>query len=244
VGDDCTHCVDGMCYRALENTWTKDSSDISCQNYYIEMPEGWEVADYRCDILKQYGWNSHMMCFSDGQCPRTANFVNGGSPCDIYNPTFVLAQDGNSYKSLLCHAGVMIQRPAAGFSGEGCNEPYPTPPSLSPTRSPTGSPTLSLSPTTFLEPTGLVISPSHGRKSTAEGLRVYASNDCPECDPVSYILEGRVEETSDWVLVHQGDLPWKTETSFPRNRVPGLGISSTYMAADKSFVFTEVSFSA
>ena len=190
-GDDCTHCVDGMCYRALENTWTKASSDISCQDYYIEMPDGWEVADYRCDILKQYGWNSHMMCFSDGQCPRTKLFTNGGAACDIYDPNIVLVQDGNSYKSsesltrchpkgflfaytlrvfvqvfhipdlfmicflcllnltilVFCSAGVMIQRPAAGFSGEGCKEAYPNPPTTSPTQSPTGSPTLSLSPT-------------------------------------------------------------------------------------------------
>ena len=87
-----------------------------------------------------------------------------------------------------------------------------------------------------------MITPRHKRKSTAEGLRVYASNDCPGCDPVSYILEGRVDEESDWVLVHQGDLPWKSDITFPRNRVPGLDISSTYMSADKSFLYTEVSF--
>lgn len=88
----------------------------------------------------------------------------------------------------------------------------------------------------------LVITPSHNRMSTAEGLRVYASNNCPDCDPVSYIFEGRANSTNEWVLVHQGDLPWKNDISFPRNRVAGLDISSTYMSADSSFVFTEVSF--
>ena len=59
---------------------------------------------------------------------------------------------------------------------------------------------------------------------------------------MSYIFEGRVDATSDWVLIHQGDLPWKNDISFPRNRIPGLDISSTYMSADNSFVSTEVSF--
>lgn len=31
--------------------------------------------------------------------------------------------------------------------------------------------------------TGFVIHPSHYRSSIAEGLRVYAANVCPNCDP-------------------------------------------------------------
>ena len=92
------------------------------------------------------------------------------------------------------------------------------------------------------EPTGLVITPSHHRMSTALGLRVYASDTCPGCDPVSYIFEGRPLPTSDWVQISQGDLPWKTATTFPRNSVQGLDISSSYTSADDSFAFTEVSF--
>jgi hypothetical protein len=34
------------------------------------------------------------------------------------------------------------------------------------------------------EPAGLVIKPFHKRLSIAEGLRVYANNDCSQCDPV------------------------------------------------------------
>lgn len=37
------------------------------------------------------------------------------------------------------------------------------------------------------EPTGLVIIPSHNRASIAEGLRVYSSNNCPNCDVVSFV---------------------------------------------------------
>lgn len=91
-------------------------------------------------------------------------------------------------------------------------------------------------------PTGLVITPSHRRSSTAEGMRVYAHNNCPDCDVVSYIFEGRKNSTSDWIEISQGDLPWKTATAFARNGVAGLDISSTHTSGDDSFVFTEVSF--
>lgn len=38
------------------------------------------------------------------------------------------------------------------------------------------------------QPTGLLIKPSHKRLSIAEGLRVYANNDCMDCDPVCLCL--------------------------------------------------------
>lgn len=59
---------------------------------------------------------------------------------------------------------------------------------------------------------------------------------------MSYTFEGRTGGTDDWVVIHSGDLPWKTATSFPRNEVLGLDISSSYESADTSFAFTEVSF--
>ncbi len=96
--------------------------------------------------------------------------------------------------------------------------------------------------TNFLgDPTGLIITPSHHRTSKAERLRLYAHNNCPNCDPVSYIFEGRTDEASAWVQISQGDLPWKGATTFPRNNVLGVDISSTYASPDKSFAFTEVS---
>lgn len=91
-------------------------------------------------------------------------------------------------------------------------------------------------------PSGLVIVPSHRRRSIAEGLRVYAQNNCPGCDPVSYTFEGREKSDLDWVLISEGDLPWKTATP-TRNSLQGLDISSTYTSGDSSFSFTEISFS-
>ncbi len=38
------------------------------------------------------------------------------------------------------------------------------------------------------QPPGLIIRPSHLRATIAERLRVYANNDCPNCDPVRIFL--------------------------------------------------------
>lgn len=92
------------------------------------------------------------------------------------------------------------------------------------------------------EPTGLVVVPFHGRVSLAQGLRIFAHNNCPDCDVVSYLFEGRMDSSSNWVQISAGDLPWKNATTFPRNGVLGLGISSSYSSGDSSFVYTEVSF--
>ncbi|KAL7554934.1 hypothetical protein ACHAWF_018496 [Thalassiosira exigua] len=90
-------------------------------------------------------------------------------------------------------------------------------------------------------PTGLVLKPHHQRMSTAVGLRLYAPNNAPHSDPVSYIFEGRTDSESSWVLIGQGDFPWKSGLT-TRNAGLGLDISSTYARGDATYVFTEVSF--
>ena len=57
---------------------------------------------------------------------------------------------------------------------------------------------------------------------------------------VSYKLEGRLR--SGWIIIHQGDLPWKNSNNFPRNKVLGVDISSTYISGDNALNYTEVSF--
>ena len=38
------------------------------------------------------------------------------------------------------------------------------------------------------QPTGIIIKPSHHRESVPEGIRVYAHNNCPFCDPGEFSL--------------------------------------------------------
>ena len=58
---------------------------------------------------------------------------------------------------------------------------------------------------------------------------------------MSYTFEGRLS-SSAWVLISQGDLPWKDASSFPRNSISGVDISSTYTSGDISLNYAEVSF--
>ena len=89
---------------------------------------------------------------------------------------------------------------------------------------------------------GVVAVPYHGKLSIAKALRVYSIDNCEGCDPTAFILEGRVDGSSSWVGISEGDLPWKSNElgTTPRNSV-GMDISSTYGAGDPDLSFTEVS---
>ena len=110
--------------------------------------------------------------------------------------------------------------------------------------------------------------------SVAKKLRVYAHNNCPNCDgkicvawlsvflifciqytnthlflfiimlfaAVSYIVSGRVDDSSDWVVISQGDLPWREGALPGRNDRGKLIDRSTYESADDRRVHTEVLF--
>ena len=85
---------------------------------------------------------------------------------------------------------------------------------------------------------GIIISPSHSLMSIAKKLRVYAQNNCKPCDPVSYVLHGRVDSSSALVDVAEGDFDWID--SAPSRNGNGLQISSTYESGDINHSFTEV----
>ena len=59
---------------------------------------------------------------------------------------------------------------------------------------------------------------------------------------VSYIVSGRVDDSSDWVVISQGDLPWH-EGDIPGRNARGNPIDeSTYESGDVRRVYTEVLF--
>jgi hypothetical protein len=72
-------------------------------------------------------------------------------------------------------------------------------------------------------------------------MLLFVSNHSPTpLRQVSYKLEGRL--ISGWIIIHQGDLPWKNSNNYPRNNVLGVDISSTYTSGDNALKYTEVSF--
>lgn len=86
---------------------------------------------------------------------------------------------------------------------------------------------------------GIIVSPSHYRNSIAEKIRVYANNNCENCDPITYKIEGRGSDSGPWNLVAKGDFSWGDNP--PRNPA-STEISSTYFYGDASLTFTEASF--
>lgn len=85
---------------------------------------------------------------------------------------------------------------------------------------------------------GIVIVPNHGRMSIVKGLRIYAHNNCPSCDVVSYILEGRTDPSSPWTVIDEGYLPWKDQSLGRNSR--GQTVSSTFESGDPDLNYTLV----
>ena len=88
-------------------------------------------------------------------------------------------------------------------------------------------------------PVGFVLTPFHKQLSNVHGIRVYGSKNYPEYDPVTYVLEGRVDAGSPWQMVSQGDFPWIHESN-PRRNGSRNFMYSTYESGDSSRTFTEI----
>lgn len=89
---------------------------------------------------------------------------------------------------------------------------------------------------------GIIVTPSHGQMSIAKKLRVYAHNNCPSCDAISYVVEGRPDSSSGWSFISGGDLPWRD--AYVGANARGLPVSSTYDNGDSNLIYTEVTFTS
>ena len=96
---------------------------------------------------------------------------------------------------------------------------------------------------------GIIVSPgtTHGKTSIVKGLRLYPTQSCTACDPVDYILEGRMYDL-DWVEMYRGDFAWKgvgwndvlnTRNIKTTNYTENM-ISSTYESGDPNRNYMEV----
>jgi len=92
------------------------------------------------------------------------------------------------------------------------------------------------------EPTGIIVTPSHGQATVVKSLRLYTHNNCPKCDAVDYIVEGRVDPLSPWVFIAEGDFDWKDSALGRNDR--GQAVSSTFELGDENLEFEEVPFSS
>ena len=84
---------------------------------------------------------------------------------------------------------------------------------------------------------GIIVTPEHGQLTIPKEFRMYPASSCVGCDPLTYILEGRLDSTSPWISIASGDLPGVSE----RN-VEGIEINSAYESGDSSLSFTSVAY--
>ncbi|KAL7539583.1 hypothetical protein ACHAXR_009408 [Thalassiosira sp. AJA248-18] len=84
--------------------------------------------------------------------------------------------------------------------------------------------------------TGLIFSPDHGQLTIPKALRLYTANSCKNCDPISYMLEGRVDSTADWVEIDSSELPGITDG--PDRNDQYLQINSSYASGDPNLTYT------
>lgn len=73
-----------------------------------------------------------------------------------------------------------------------------------------------------------------------KGLRLYTADNCKNCDPTGFVLEGRADDASPWVPLGDGDFEG-VSGGLDRNPT-GLDISSTYESGDTSLTFVEIDF--
>jgi len=100
---------------------------------------------------------------------------------------------------------------------------------------------------------GIILAPgahTHRKTSIVKKLRLYPTQGCKGCDPTSYILEGRIDASSSWVEIHQGDFAWKgvgwndplnTRNVKSTNATENV-ISGTYESGDTNHQYMEVQF--
>ena len=87
---------------------------------------------------------------------------------------------------------------------------------------------------------GLIITPAHGQLTIPKGFRLYPANACYSCDPLTYILEGRLNNTAPWILIASGEIPGVAD-GLTRNSGSDE-IQSTYESGDPAFSYTSIAY--
>jgi hypothetical protein len=114
----------GYTYSTLADVDVMGAS-VSCQNYLLELPDGWAVAPDDSNsqaVIHLYPWNTHVVVVANGNSYGTSQYVLG-----LWNAG-MLTQSGDFYATRACSLQILIYY-------------HSTTPTESPTESPTETPT-------------------------------------------------------------------------------------------------------
>lgn len=102
---------DGHAWATLDAADPQASGYSGCQNYWLALPEGWEVAPastaVRTNVIGAYGWGTDLLVAANGEAYSTATAVrHGWSPGARYRSGW-LEQNSNEYKTR-CWGRILI----------------------------------------------------------------------------------------------------------------------------------------
>ena len=102
---------DGRAWATLDATEPQESG-IACQDYWLALPEGWQVAPepdaaVRANVIGAYGWGTDHLIVANGYTYWTANGTpKGQNPGEYYTNEW-LFQNSNEYQAR-CYARILI----------------------------------------------------------------------------------------------------------------------------------------
>jgi hypothetical protein len=103
-------------YAMLDGTKANNNA-VACQNNWLPLPAGWELAPFSEDVAKNviaaHNWGTSVVVFSNGQGWGTKSY--GGN---IFGGSW-FSQSGNQYKPAGCNMRMLIRRGKASVSYGG-----------------------------------------------------------------------------------------------------------------------------
>ena len=133
VGSHCANALlhSGMQYATLDAT-SRDSRAAGCQDTYLPLPAGWEIAPQDAGAIAVTGahpWGTHLLVYADGGQRYTNNTDYASQAgetrtwhCCSDGPT-ALGTSGAQYKVNACARRILIRAPAGICTDAGAPPP-------------------------------------------------------------------------------------------------------------------------
>ena len=114
------YCYASMDYLQCSASATAGSCPKKCQDYFMELPSGWELVPYSASVVREvvakYYFGTSVVLFSNGH----SYWTKDNSPGSLYRKTNKLSRNGNSYKATGCSLKVLMRMRLGKFIRNNC----------------------------------------------------------------------------------------------------------------------------
>lgn len=108
-------------WATLDAADPQESGSTACQNYWLALPEGWQVAPepdagVRANVIGAFPWGTDTLVAANGASYFTANGARyvGWNPGDVFYSSGWLQQNSNEYKAG-CNGRILIYQARWGM---------------------------------------------------------------------------------------------------------------------------------